>query len=93
MRIQTSILATLLASCLITPVLAEEVNTTPEPVSEAQKRQDLNLQLQMMHQRQMNEVFQLQQRHMREVNDQNMKHMQEMQKMHHKISKSNMMMP
>jgi hypothetical protein len=84
MRVRTLVLASILTSCLITPAMAEEMKPA-YPVMDVQKRQDMNLQLQMMHQRQMNEVYQLQQRHMREVNEQNMKHMQEMQSMHQQL--------
>lgn len=81
MRMHTLVLASILTSCLIAPAVAEEMKPA-SPFVDVQKRQDMHLQLQMMHQRQMNEIHQLQQRHMREVDEQNMKHMQEMQSMH-----------
>lgn len=81
MRMHTLFLASVLASCLMTPAMAQDMKPG-FPALDVQKRQEMHQQLQMMHQRQMNEVQQLQDRHMRELNEQSTRHMQEMQMMH-----------
>lgn len=77
-------LASVLATAIITPVMAEEMKPMPLP-ADMQKMQETQQKIQAMHQDHMNKMQAMQQKHMEEVNAQNAKHMQDMQAIHQQM--------
>jgi hypothetical protein len=83
MRSITLVFASALVISFSAPTMASEMRSMyPDNI---EKIQEMNYNLQLMHQKQMIEVQELNNRHMKEIQEQNMKHTQETQMMHQQM--------